>query len=390
MFASCVFAAVLGVGCGPKQNGSLCDQAQPPPTCDQTCDPTPGADNSCPAGFHCSADGKCDSECSPGSTCSDGSTCTADGTCPGGGGGGGGGGVGGGGGGSIDANCPNVDFTATPVTPSIDLVIDRSGSMDGTDISPTRYKAIQNGLVGASGVVATEQANVYFGAIMFAGDQTPCLNLNGFTTPRALNNASAITTLLANNPPNNGNTPTDQAILAAIADFAANPPPSGSPPIILLTTDGEPNSCTDGNTNDGPSIAAATAANAAGVRLFILGLASLNTNYLQEMANAGVGEPAGMNAPFFTADNPTQLQQSLQTIINGVLSCDLTLSGQVDPTTAMNGTVTLNGTTLSYGTDWTVLADGKTLEIEGGACTTLKDATNPTVTASFPCGTVIE
>ena len=89
---------------------------------------------------------------------------------------------------------------------------------------------------------------------MFAGDQTPCLNLTGFTAPRALNNASAITTLLnaQSSQPNGGNTPTDKAITAAVADFAANPPPSGTPPIILLATDGEPNSCNDGNTNDGP------------------------------------------------------------------------------------------------------------------------------------------
>jgi hypothetical protein len=293
-------------------------------------------------------------------------------------------------GGGVDANCPNVDFTATPVIPSIDLVIDRSGSMDGQDISPTRYGAIQNGLVGASGVVTTEQSKVIFGAIMFAGDQTPCLNLNGFTAPRALNNASAITTLLNNNPPNNGNTPTDKAITAAVADFAATPPPAGSPPIILLATDGEPNSCNDGNTNDAPSLAAAQASYAAGVRLFILGLASLNTSYLQQMANAGVGAPAGTNAPFFTADNAAQLDMALQTIINGVLSCDLTLSGQVDPSTAMNGHVTLNGTTLTYGTDWTVLADGKTLELTGNACTTLENSSSPTVTASFPCGSVIE
>ena len=278
-------------------------------------------------------------------------------------------------------------FTATQVTPSIELIIDRSGSMDMTDITPTRYKAIQSGI---NTVVTAEQSKVYFGAAMFAGDQTPCLNLNGFTASRALNNASAITTLLANNPPNNGNTPTADAITAVVADFAANPPPMGRPPIILLATDGEPNSCQNGNTQDQPSIDATTAAYTAGVRLFILGLAGLNTQFLQDMANAGQGVQTGQpNATFFTANDPTTLNAALNSIIGGVLSCDLTLSGKIDPTTACNGTVTLNGQPLMCGTDWTVLPDGMTLELEGSACTMFKNANNPTLAASFPCGSVI-
>jgi hypothetical protein len=289
-----------------------------------------------------------------------------------------------------DAACPSVSFSATSVIPSVDLIIDRSGSMDSTDISPTRFLAVEAGLVGTTGVVTTEQAKVQFGAIMFAGDQTPSLNLNGFTTPRALNNAPAINTLFQNHPPNGGSTPTDKAITAAVADFADTPPPAGSPPIILLATDGEPNSCDSGTTDDGPSETATQAAFAAGIRLFIVGLANLNTSYLQTMANLGVGAAAGSNAPFFTANNPTELDTALQTIIGGVLSCDLTLNGKVDPSTASTGTVTLDGTPLTFGTDWTVLSDGTTLELLGNACTTLKNASDPTVTATFPCGTVIE
>jgi hypothetical protein len=49
-----------------------------------TCDPAPGAPNTCPAGYHCSPDGKCDAECTPtGGQCGAGYTCTADGQCQG-------------------------------------------------------------------------------------------------------------------------------------------------------------------------------------------------------------------------------------------------------------------------------------------------------------------
>ena len=48
------------------------------------CDPTPGAANTCPSGYHCAADGFCDALCTPGGNeCGDGYTCTPDGRCKG-------------------------------------------------------------------------------------------------------------------------------------------------------------------------------------------------------------------------------------------------------------------------------------------------------------------
>jgi hypothetical protein len=376
-------------GCGSKTNpGSVCNSVglSASAVCSETCDPN-GA-NSCPSGYHCTGDGKCDAQCTQDGTfpCPDGYTCTADGTCQ----------SDGSNGGTPDAPvCPAIHFTAMPTIPSIELLIDRSGSMAMSDISPTRYQAIETGLTGAQGVVTTDQATVYFGAAMFSGDQDPCLSLAGFTVPRALNNASAINTLLtAPTSQPSGSTPTADAVKAVTADFAANPPPMGSPPVILLSTDGEPNSCDGGNDN-GASVAATKAAYAAGIRLFILGLALPDsTQFLQDMANAGAGVTAGMpNAPYFAADNPTQLATALSAIINGVLSCDLTITAPagetVNPMTASAGTVTLDGMNLVFGTDWTVI-NGTTLELQGAACTKLKSDANPQLDASFPCGSIIQ
>lgn len=377
-----VACGAFSISCGSK-NGegvSLCNQIPAPAACMQACDPTPGAASSCPSGYHCSPDGHCDAECTQGGgQCGANATCLPDGTCMGNGSGSGTG---------PDANCPDVHFAAMKTTPSIELLLDRSGSMDMSDIAPTRFQALQNALVGGTGAIPAAQASVYFGATMFAGDQTPCLNTSGFTVPRALNNSTAIATLIASRPPNGGSTPTADAIGAVTADFALNPPPTGSPPIILLATDGEPNSCSNG-ADGGASVAATQAAYAAGIRLFIIGLANLNTNFLQQMANAGVGATGGTNAPYYTANDPTSLVNAFNMIINGVLSCDLSISGQVDPATAMNGTVTLNGMTLTYGTDWVVDPNGMVIHLLGTACDTLKSAMNPTVDASFPCGSVI-
>ncbi len=76
--------AVLAVACGGHNPGSsVCDHVVPPPAaCKTTCDPSPGAANNCPLGYHCTADGKCDALCTPGGTeCGDGYTCTSDGFC---------------------------------------------------------------------------------------------------------------------------------------------------------------------------------------------------------------------------------------------------------------------------------------------------------------------
>ncbi len=292
-----------------------------------------------------------------------------------------------------DANCPAVNFTPMKTTPSIEMVVDRSGSMTMTDIAPNRYQAVENGLFGATGAIPANQANVYFGALLFAGDQTPCLNTTGFTTPRALNNSNALQALLAAHPPNGGSTPTADAIDRSVADFMATPPPMGSPPIILLTTDGAPNSCAGGGGN-GPSIAAAQAAYGKGIQLFILGLANLNTQYLQDMANAGTGKPTNQNpgcancSPFFVANNPAALSAAFNQIINGILSCDLSLTSTIDPSQAMNGIVVINGKMLVFGTDW-MLVNGNIIRLIGQACTDFKNSTNPMVSATFPCGSVI-
>jgi hypothetical protein len=376
-------AVLLAAACGNKQSAGPCDKIPPDPSCNIACSATPGAPNTCPAGFHCTPDGKCDAQCTPGGTqCGDGFMCTVDGACvasnydaqP-----------------IIDANCPAVHFNATGVTPSIQLLIDRSGSMSqsfaGGGVS--KYQAIADALVGPTGVVTALQAHVYFGAALFTSDTAPtCPTL--YSQARALNNETAIAALINGQSPG-GSTPTPPSIDQTVADFMSHPPPTGSPPIIVLATDGAPNSCNNtGTTTEAESVAAAKAAYAKGIRLFILGVGDqVTAQHLQDMANAGQGiVPPMPNATAYSANSPAALAAAFQQIIGGVLSCDLTLTGQIDPAQAASGQVKLNGAILTYGTDWTVV-NGTTIQLLGTACTTLKNSTNPTVDASFPCGAVI-
>ena len=286
-----------------------------------------------------------------------------------------------------DANCPSVNFMATSVIPSIQLLIDRSGSM-GTALPNTntsRYQAMRDALVGTTGVVAQLQAKAYFGASLYSSD-TPCPRLYN-TQQRAMNNFAQVKTLIESQSPN-GNTPTPGAIDQTVALYAANPAPMGSPPIIVLATDGLPNSCA-GADSQNESIQAAKNAYTAGIRTFVLGIAGVNDGFLQAMANAGQGVQANQtNAKYYTANSPAELQMAFQQIIGGVVSCELTINGTVDLEQGKGGSVTLNGQQLMYGTDWE-LVNGTTIRLLGQACENLKNSTNPQVQASFPCGSVI-
>src|SRR5262249_46839825 len=135
----------LAVGCSAHHGESVCDnKIPPPPQCMVACDPSPGAPNNCPAGFHCTPDGHCDAVCTVDADGGGGYTCTADGQC-----------VQGDtdGGLPIDMNCPAVNFTPMKTTPSIELLVDRSGSMSMSFGATSRYQAEEDGLFGAMGAV---------------------------------------------------------------------------------------------------------------------------------------------------------------------------------------------------------------------------------------------
>lgn len=283
-------------------------------------------------------------------------------------------------------NCPAVNFSATAVVPSIQLLIDRSGSMNDAIGNKSRYAAVRDALVDSStGVVTNLEGRAYFGASLYSTD-APCPKL--YTVPRAMNNRAGIASLINGQSPG-GNTPTGPSIDQAVAEFTANPAPAGSPPVIVLATDGLPNGCNGG---DGQQASVTAAANsyAAGIRLFVLAVGNgINDSHLQSVANAGAGVTAGQpDAKFYVANTPADLRTAFEDIIGGVTSCELSINGTIDEGQAMNGTVTLNGNPLQYGTDWE-LVNGNIVRLLGQACTALKTSQNPVVNASFPCGAVL-
>lgn len=379
--------SLLAVACGSHGSSSgPCDIVPTPAECNLSCDQTPGAPNTCPPGLSCNPDGRCYAQCTFGGTeCGDGYSCTDDGRC------------------QQDSPppppppdpCPAVNFMAQSVTPSILLLLDRSDSMGNAFGGMTRWAAIRSALTDATtGVVTLLQSKAYFGSMIYRtanpADDTTCPILE--TRPRALNNADVIRQDLMVEPTFSW-TPTTRSINAAVATFAATPPPAGSPPFIVLATDGNPSLCADyGNPEErAAAVAAAAASFAAGIRLFVLSVAEdVDAQHLQDLANAGAGVAAGQpNAPVYVGNNPADLAADFDSIIRGVVSCDVTVNGSVTQDQAAAAVVRLNGRQIIFGTDWILVGD-RTIRLQTAACAEFKRTAAPTVNGQFPCGTVIE
>lgn len=281
-------------------------------------------------------------------------------------------------------SCTPVALTAAEATPSIVVLVDGSSSMSVAMGNSTRFDLVRAALTDPSGAIARLQAKAYFGASVFASTQA-CPQLASVLP--SLNNAPAIANLLASYAPA-GSTPTALAIGAVVSLLSSHAPPAGSPPMIVLVTDGLPNDCSSTTPNTGPAITAAGNAYAAGVPLDIVGIAGVDTTYLQQMANAGAGVTAGQpGAAYFTGSDLTSLESAFGIIFDRAV-CRLTISGgTVDTAKAATGTVTLDGTALTYGTDWD-LADGSTINLVGTACSSFEADAAPTVGVSFPCDAV--
>ncbi|MEZ4361139.1 MAG: vWA domain-containing protein [Kofleriaceae bacterium] len=379
-----ILALLVVAACGSNGSSSgPCDVVPPDPACQLECDPQPGAPNTCPSGFYCSPDATCYAQCTPtGGQCGDGYTCTYDGHCQ----------MGDPGTGSGSDMCPAVSFTAKPTTPSIALVVDKSGSMFQNNFGAvSRWAAVANALVDpTTGIVTQLQSKAYFGLTTYdcSGNNPRFVRVD-----RALNNAPPIATTLNAGTDTNSNTPTGPAIRDVTANFAAAPPPADSPPIIVLATDGLPNVCGVRNSDDRAGvIAATTAAYAAGIRVVPLSVAAGNTaeGHLQQVANIGAGVTAGQpDAPLYKANTAADLKTAFDAIIGGAVSCDLTVNGSVTQEQAAEAVVKLNGRTLIFNTEWALIGD-RTIRLLGTSCDELKSSATPVVNGTFPCGSVIE
>jgi Mg-chelatase subunit ChlD len=294
--------------------------------------------------------------------------------------------------------CADVSVSVSRATPWVLFVIDGSSSMNGSyGGSASRWQAIYDTLMAPNqGVIATLENAAWFGMLIYNGAE-PCPTFP--TVAPALNNYKAIDAVYRTAQTSQG-TPTADALTAAykmvpdqkqMLDF-----PGLKNQIVVLCTDGQPNSCAGGRdffntvTTDpyAASVTAVTSAATAGIKTYVISVASDEgteyQNFLDQLAE--IGNPGTKSFSPATKDD---LAAKIKEIVGQALTCEIELKGTVTAAGACRGTVTLNSQKLECdGADGWRLKDETHIELQGTACTSLKDNAQVQLSATFPCDVV--
>jgi hypothetical protein len=284
--------------------------------------------------------------------------------------------------------CATAHQTVAETIPTVQLLIDRSGTMDRDFGSVSRWQAVYRTLMDEEGLVSGLQDRMRFGLTTYTADAgTPCPLLH--TVEPALGNLAAMDDLLGALDPLD-ETPTAPAIDAMRVQLTALDVPG--PKAIVLATDGEPDTCAVPDPDGLPearaaAVAAAQAAHGAGIDVYVISVGDeIAASHLQDLANAGAGLPLGgaERAPYYQALDASDLVAAFDAVIGGTRTCMVELEGMIDPTIAAGGTVTLDGAALVFGVDWR-LVDPDTMEILGDACDLVLAGGDHQIDAEFTC-----
>jgi hypothetical protein len=355
-------------------------------------------------------------------------------------------GIGGGGGeaatGGRPPGCNDKDVQTVEVVPTVLLLVDTSGSMfqPRAQLWDPLYNALMD---PAQGVVASLQDKVRFGFTSYKTQTRPdpvtCPVL--LSTDFGLNNREAIDAryVEAGTTPTSDfkwDTPTGDAVVAAtraLLDYQPDPP---GPKYILLVTDGNPDTCVQGppfdpNCGSDQSIKAVQDAYAQGIGTFVIGIGEVlggdgntgcqpqwgrcNTDFLQDVANAGAGLPvqapppeyvyqacaaaqggvltaryAGAgevpgNTEYFTPTGQDALRTKIAELINQVRGCTFEMDKEVVGDPAL-GYVEVNGSPLGYNDEngWRLEANAYSISLVGTSCQAWQQS-GGTLHVSFPC-----
>jgi hypothetical protein len=292
--------------------------------------------------------------------------------------------------------CEVVQLVANPQVPDMMIVLDRSGSMqDGGRWNPSvsAVRKITNQL----------QDRIRFGLALFPEDTS--VNISTMTTnggfnisfnngascapgkivvPIAAMNAGPIGMLLDTTRPNGG-TPTSETLTKVADEFAVEDPSPDAqqhPKYVLLVTDGAP-TCPNGGGGE-PNQPDIDASNAAvdvltekGVKTFVIGY-DTNTPGNEMLAQVldGFAQRGGTgDQNHRPVEDEASLVAALEQIASTIATCSFALDKA--PPRADYVLVTLDGKQLNLddANGWR-MADEKTVEIVGDACTTFKQGSH--------------
>jgi hypothetical protein len=228
-------------------------------------------------------------------------------------------------------------------------------------------------------------ATVNYGLKFFPNDGA-CGVTDGVSVPIAANNAGPISSAIAMTMPG-GTTPTAAALASAGKYLMALTRPN--PRFVLLATDGEPNCGAAGMNSDAQAaVAAVTSLAAAGIPVYVIGIATQGVadTTLSSMATAG-GRPRNATPSYYPVQTATDLSAALSAIGGQIASCTFTVTPPDPPADPNNVAVKANGMTVpKSATDgWQFGPSMTSIEITGSWCAQIQSGAITDIQAIFAC-----
>jgi hypothetical protein len=285
-------------------------------------------------------------------------------------------------------NCGLTKFEPQRLPAELLLVLDRSTSM--TDrLAGSGMQKWPEVLSALDPVIQRTQAGVHWGLSLFpaAGDCGIAPRVHADLAP---NNHGPIMGTIRLAPPRGG-TPTRLAVETATAHLKMRATPN--PKYILLATDGVP-TCRNGNGTlagiDAPAaLDAVSAAAAAGVPTFVVGVATAGTDAhqtLNEMALRGQ-RPRDGETRYFSVASRDELATALESITGQIASCTFQLNPP--PPNPDSVAVDVDGMRVpvdpAKANGWAYGATNGSLQLYGAWCDRLKGGAAKNVQVIYGC-----
>jgi hypothetical protein len=310
-------------------------------------------------------------------------------------------------------NCGVSTFPLQRLPPDVLIVLDRSQSMTDqvkpiTDLGgllncllvgpcPTKWADMTAAI---NSTVASSGGAINWG-LKFFPDDSGCGVNPGAAVPVAPNNAAPVNAAIAATSPG-GATPTTAALASAGRYLASLTDPNSR--YVVLATDGQPN-CAGGSAvgaDDAAAIAAVSSLAAAGVPVFVIGIATQSSgagsdggtgagagagptanDTLNSMARAG-GRPRNADPAYYPVEVSADLVAALSAIGTQVVSCAFAIPAPPDPT---NIGVYADGAKIpeDAANGWQYGAGMTSIQLNGSWCAQAQAGTLANLTTIFGC-----
>ncbi len=224
--------------------------------------------------------------------------------------------------------CGAEEYASNRVVPNLLVVLDRSCSMNGRDDWDGDESKWQTALTALSNLSSAHDGDVRWGLITFPDPGGDRCSQEEVAVPLGDNQGAALRTLLGAatsfDHPQFPNGPCVTNIDAALMQAAAYPGlvDPAHPPYVLFVSDGAQQFCGNLFGADERSLATIQSMSTQGVATFVVGFGrGVDGATLRGFAQAGGRAPANAEG-YYQANNPASLQAALDTIVQGVVSCD--------------------------------------------------------------------